>query len=340
MEAVKTNDPAKLDRVVEYSFADSLRMQQLWEETSVDFNLETVCNRLGITIPNLLHNRPSTIIDQVMYNIDAGAYLQSGIESRPNFLKAATPGIYHDVFIYDYSKLYRLLMKKSSNHSIKVFARRLKGSPPNVILKAFYSKYVDRSELQTLLDQEINRLKSTNMIISIEGTIVKAVGPIEISWTTLVDTFPCYISITTSSYIALEDNGNVVFTGLAKICRPPCPLITDFIHQFITLIDIDSIEELAYPEINQMDQNKFVMTQKIEHIQSYEPGSFKYELARQQGGDISTWANVPYVMMTRGPVLVSNITSDDHIDYNYYHHLLNTTADILYGFKNYRAISL
>jgi hypothetical protein len=334
MDAIRTDDPEKQVRVVDYSFIDSLRMQQLWEQTKVESKMEKVCNRLGISINNLLHHRYEQIIDHAMYNIDEGARLNMGASEKPTYLQVGAKGIYHNVYVYDYTELYRQLMLRSSQSTVKSLAKRLKGAPPSLIMTAFFSGYVDRSRLLQVLLEEINRFKLTNTIIAIDATTIRTIGKIDFMYLKLVNVFRCYISLGKASYITLEED-KIEMNGMAKLCRPAFALAYDIMNQYVNLVHTNTLDKFEYPNMESLPLDKFVMVEKIEHIQQYDPSSLKFELSRQYGGDVLTWVRVKYVMTMRGPRILSLLTSEDQIDYNYYIMNINQNLTELQSLKNY-----
>lgn len=335
MDAIRTDDPEKQVRVVDYSFIDSLRMQQLWDQTKVGPKMERVCNNLGISIGNLLHDRFDQIIDAAMYHLDAGAFIGKGASDNPNYLQNATNGIYHDVYVYDYTELYRQIMLRSQQPTIRTLAKRLEKAPPSLIMTAFFSGYVDRSVLLKVLLDEINRFKLTNTIISIDATTIRTIGPISFPLLKLVNVFRCYVSLGKASYISLEEK-KIELNGTAKLCRPAFPLQYEMIDQFVNRVCNNSLDQFAYLDIPSLPLDKFVMVEKIEQIQKYKSGSLKYELARQYNGEIKTWVKVKYVMTTRGPMMLSLLQPGTELDYNYYIREINTSLTALQSLKNYR----
>lgn len=329
MDAIRTNDADKLAKVVDYSFVDSLRMSELWDATNVQDLLEQVCNNLGISIDVLLRSSFENIIDRAVYNIDAGSAIVKGNYDTPNHLKEAVKGIYRNVYIYDYSELYRQIMLLSEQPIPVALANRLEGAPPKLIMTAFYSTYVDRTDLLPLLNSMLESILSTNMIIALEPFIIRSIGPLNAEWLVEIDRSPCYVSVSKASYIVLDSANELETAGLAKLCRPKFELAADIIKDYLTTIysyekppDPKTLKGkgLKIPELDQIPLEKLVLTEKLGDISMLTPDSIKYKLALQYGAPISTWVSVKYVMTTNGPLLLSGLNTETlkTIDYNYY----------------------
>jgi len=341
MNAIRTNDPNKIARVVDYSYVDSLRMYELWNITNVQSHIETICNNLGISTDSLLRSSPSHIIDLTVYNIDPGSVLVDGETSKPMHLREATNGIYRNVFIYDYSELYRQVMLTSTQRIAVVLANRLEESPPLLIVSAFYSKYVDRDELLPQLNTLLDKIINTNTVIALEPSIIRSIGSLEADWLKIIDTSPCYVSVTKASYITLNNNGEMETAGLGRLCRPKFELASEVIQNYLSSIYSGNLKDFVIPELDTVPLNKLTLSEKIGNIMQLERDTLKYELAAQYGSIISTWVSVKYLMVLRKsdeqdistvnndksglknrfdskPVLLSLITPEDVVDYNYY----------------------
>lgn len=324
MDAVRTNDETKMSRVIEYSYIDSLRMYQLWNH-SVEMNfltpqlqIELVCNNLGINADILLRGSFDKIVDLAAYNIDAGAAIISGANDKPNHLKEAVNGIYRNVYIYDYSELYRRLLLESEQRLGSTLGERLEGAPPQLILETFYSKYIDRTDLLPLLTSMLDSVIGTQMVIAIEPTIIRSIGPLTVDWLKMLDNNPCYVSVSKASYIILDGDGDIQKSGLSKLCRPKFDLASDIIEEYLTLVYSNNLANFKPPQLENLPLENFILMEKIGDTIGLSPDTIKYKLAAQYGSPITTWVSVKYVMTHRGPVLLSLLTPDDILDYKYY----------------------
>ena len=324
MDAVRTNDPEKLSQVVEYSYVDSFRMFQLWNHEdgnqllSVQGRIESVCNNLGVSANTLLRDSFGSIINLAAYNIDAGAALAGGTKGTPSHLKEAVKGIYRNVYIYDYSELYRMLLVQSDQHLASTLGERLEGAPPQLILEAFYCKYVDRTELLPMLQRVLDSVIGTQMVIAIEPTIIRTIGPLTVDWLKMLDNNPYYVSVAKASYIILNGDGDVEKSGLSKLCRPKFELASDIIEEYLTLAYSNNLGNFRPPNLETLPMSKFILTEKIGDVINLSPDSIKYKLAAQYGSTITTWVSVKYLMTERGPVLLSSLETSDSINYTYY----------------------
>ena len=127
MAAVRTG--VGISKVIDYSYIDSLRMYQLWNDNDINimYYIELVCNNLRIRFDTLLTLSLEEIIDRAIYNIDPGIMIKSVRSGVPEHVKDAQRGIYRSVYIYDYSELYRIIMMNSDQRVISELALRLSG---------------------------------------------------------------------------------------------------------------------------------------------------------------------------------------------------------------------
>jgi hypothetical protein len=323
MDAIKSNDPNKLAKVVDYSFVDSLRMYELWESCNIQDSIEHVCNNLGISADTLLRFNFKNIIDRAVYNIDPGTCFVKSKCCSPNHTKDAIKGIYKNIYVYDYSELYRHLMLSSNQPIASVLGNRLESAPPKLITTAFYSTHVNRDDLLSLLDAMLQSLDTGDNIISIEPFIIRSKGPLTSGWLKLIGNYPCYVSVSKASYIVLDDIGELETSGLSKLCRPKFKLSYDVIKTYLSLVYSGNLETFAIPIINNIPLDKFILTERIGDVSSLSPSSIKYKLFIQHGDSIETWISVNYVMTVNGPILVHKLTETDLIDYKYYFDELN-----------------
>ena len=327
MDAIRTNDADKLAKVVDYSFVDSLRMNELWDASDIQNTLEQVCNNLGVSIDVLLRSSFENIIDRAVYNIDAGSAIVKGKYDSPTHLKEAVRGIYRNVYIYDYSELYRQIMLLSEQTIPVALATRLEGAPSKLIMTAFYSTYVDRTDLLPLLNVMLESILGTNMVIALEPFIIRSIGPLNAEWLKEIDRSPCYVSVSKASYIVLDSAGELETAGLAKLSRPKFQLAADVIKDYLVAIYsyiVDKGENpkkgLKIPDLDQLPLEKLILTEKLGDISNLTVDSVKYKLALQYGAPITTWVSVKYLMTMRGPVLLSSLTDEDkeNINHEYY----------------------
>lgn len=263
MEALRINDGTGLAKVVDYSFTDSLRMTELWEQGDVQDTVDIICNNLCISSDTLLRAEFSDIIDQAVYNIDPATVLLQGQVGTPDHLKEAVSGIYRNVYVYDYSELYRNLMLISEQPIAAELANRLDGAPPKLIMTAFYSPYVDRTELLPLLSTFLDSILNTNLTIALEPFIIRSIGPLDAEWLREVERCPCYVSVSKASYIILDEAGELEPAGLAKLSRPKFELAADIIKQYLALVYAGSIKQFAVPDLTTLPIEKFVLTEKL-----------------------------------------------------------------------------
>jgi len=336
MDAVRTRDPQKMIRVVDYSYIDSLRMEELWNYSDIYTTTEIVCNNLGINNDMLLRDEISNIINRAAFHVDPGAAMISGENNAPAHLREAIPGIYRNVQVYDYANVYRNIMKYHGNSLIQNLARRLKYAPPAVISSAFYSKYANQDVLVPILQDTLNKLVEEGGIISIELSAIRTTFPIDDPRFKLVEEIPSFVAISKASYIVISVHNEMETYGISKLCRPPFPLARDFVQTYLVNVYRGRQNSVQLPDIREVELERLTLNTKIKDISSLSPKSDKYKLAQQYRSPIpSDGITVKYIMSKRGPVLLSMFRSDDKVDAKYYNDILSTMSKNLRTLKIY-----
>lgn len=318
MEAVRNNDINMLKEVAKYSYIDSFLLKELYDE----IELEKVCNNIGINIDTLLCKSFNDIVDILAFNIDISSVLLTGKTSEPTHLQAGNVGIYQNIYIYDYSELYRNLMINSGNHLASLIGLRLEDAPPKLIFTAFYSKYVDRDNLSIELIDYLNTIITNNTIISIDATTIRSATPIDNL--KLITLAQHYVSLSNSSYIVVNDD--IELFGVAKLARVPFELMKDVMRDYF-------LDEIDIPDLNTIEKSKLYLTETLTNI--VDNTSIKYKLFLQHGKE--DIVPVKYLMIeNKGPVLLANVLDTDLIDSTYYIKEINTRIEMLNQLTNYQ----
>lgn len=360
------NDDNKSVTLIKNSFNKNIKISKLWNIDNIQNKLETVCHNIKISINVLLRSNYENIVDRAVYNIDAGSAITTSTKGKydtPGHLREATKGIYRNVYTYDYSELYRQIMLLSEQPMVNILANRLKGAPPKLIFTAFYSIYVDKTKLIPLLNNALEILLVTNMVIALEPFLVKSVGPFTVDWVKLLNISPCYVVAAKASYITLNENGKLAMVGFFKLCRPKFKLATDIIKQYLSLIHSSNygaspsrneLNKFVIPDLTTLTLDKFILTEKIgtfltQNLNKYSEVStnknspnkhdinfIKYKLSMQLDEfNIKEPITVKYVMTTQGPILLSKFKSNHSLDYSYYIDEINEYIKSLQSLKIY-----
>ena len=332
MTAVRTNNKELMAQVVDYSYTDSLRMVELFTNLNIQNSLYLVCNNLGISLNNLLKDDFNAIIDRAVYTIEPSSILSTrGPTQIPIKFKMGTPGIYRDVFEYDYSELYRLIMANSEDHLISELGDRLSGAPSLLIVTAFYSSYVNRTTLKHQIMDYLTPLIKDPQIISIDTTTIRTRVPISYSWLSVLNHYPGYIEVDKTSRIVLTSSNNIYLSGLGKLTRPTFELASEMITNYVRLWFQNKRHTFEKPKI--LSHDKLSLCIKLERLDKLEPESLKYKLALQYDADLTHEICVTYLMTTRGPVLQCALSETDIVDEKYYDRELDQYLEILRGLK-------
>lgn len=301
---------------VKNSQIDTLNLCESFTGTnSTQSYFEFFCNNLGISFDTFLNKSLTKTIDIACYNIDAGACLIKGRKDYAKHLEKPQPGIYQNIYIYDYSEIYRHLLVTSGQFIGSILGERLESSPPELIYEGFFSKYVDRTKLLPLLSDFLNKIHKTKSIIGIDSTTIFSVGVLSNNKLNFIDKIPWYVSPGDSSFLIIDNSGQIKKYGLSDFFRPKFALLCTIMKNYIFSTNK---QEFQLPVLQTLPLMDFVMKEKLCNFVGLDPKNLKYILSSQYGSLIDTCVTVNYVMTIRGPVLVSKLQQDDVLDYTFY----------------------
>lgn len=295
---------------------DILSMVNLFFDDNVNDDLESLCDDLCVDLTTCLKDDVPDIINKLAFNIDPGTVFATGEISRPGHIKSASPGIYRNVYVYDYGGLYLDIMLTSRNPFVVKLAEYLTDSPSSLIVAAFYSIYVDRTELLPILDELLNTILSSNTIIALKPFTILSTTVID--EVREVDKLPYYVVLDSESTFTLTED-NVIETNRLDYLQ--FGLIQDVVRDY--LLSINSTNTYTLPDLSTISQEKFVLQEYISTSNRLtEEMGTRQVLAAQYGKVIATWIAVKYIMTTDGPKLLSLLKEDTKIDYDYYEQIL------------------
>jgi hypothetical protein len=289
---------------------DNVLISNLWNTNKVMRKIHNVCNNLGISIDCLLRNSYEDIINRSIYNIDPG--ILKITYDEPTHLRSPEKGIYKNVYVYDYSELYRRLLMNSSNIIASTLGTRLEKAPSKLIVNSFYSSCTYNIINERRLKHKLDKFMLNKGVISIDSFIIKSMVPLKRNWIKYIENIDCYISVGKKSSISFIDD-TINFCGLANICRPKFKLLQHIISLYVEAI-ADNKSKFIIPEIDNVPIDYFVMTDKI---------NGNKVLLEQICESTSISSNVKYIMTVSGPVLLSRITKDTVVDKKYYMEEIN-----------------
>jgi len=290
-------------------------MYELWNINKIIFNIEHICNNLGISINCILRDSYEDIMNRTIYNIDPG--IHDITYKEPNYLKEAIKGIYQNIYVYDYSELYRQILLSSTENITSTLGERLENSPSKIIVTGFYASCIYNDYNQVILKSTLDDILITNKIISIEPFIIRSIGPLKKNWLKYIENVDCYIPVSNKSSISLIDN-NIDFYGVSPLCRPKFKLLENIMTNYMELLVDDKLKHFKLPLLENIKLENFVMTEKITDSDFLSSDTIKYSLSKQYCEQIITPVNVKYIMTTKGPILLSKFTKNYEIDQSYY----------------------
>jgi len=300
IQHVKSLDPERMRIVAEYSVKDSLLLYRDWQEAKIEQRLELIANSSGILIDEVINSSFDKLVESLAYNIDPSSTFKIGFSIEPTHLLIAQPGIYSNVFIYDYANLYLQLLIESNiplNREIGLRLRNM-NAPSNLIYNTFFSRYVDRNFIMPLFN---SILSSFTSVIEIGPFELKVTSPLTESWLIPVNTLLHYVVISKASFILHNDDDSLTFQGPSQVCRPPFDLARQLIIQQLRAKFNGDVNPIAIPTTPPIDS--LIITTKLKDKSHYDRNSAKYKLATQYDKSIQTWVNIKYIQTVKGPRL-------------------------------------
>ena len=294
MNSVRTGQ--NIDKVIEYSFVDSFLLLKLWYVSEMTLNIDKMANSCGITAEKYMRYTFDEIVARMFYKIDSAYCFEmtvGGGKQTASHLIEPDQGIYKEIYIYDYSELYKRILKIN-----------MESVPPMILYKIFLAS-----------GKSIYEIEEFKKCISIEPTIIKSLEPLNNDGLKFIDICKCYVQVSRTSIINLGDNGELKLSGLAEIVRPKFGLLKKVLKNYLNNVYYgEPVEEVRMEE---EEIENFVMTQKIERGGPL--NDLKRHLFEQYNMAIDTWVNLKYIMTTDGPILLSKFNFNRHkIDYNFY----------------------
>ncbi|MEM2987272.1 MAG: hypothetical protein QXV60_04155 [Nitrososphaerota archaeon] len=332
--SIKSGDKKKIIKTIKM-IDNSLMFDELYDLGRIQESVEFVCNLLRVSIDVLLYSPIENIIDSLVYNIDPGSIFIKGQKGITEHVRSVEKGIYHNVYIYEYSEIYRRLMLSSNQELVHKLGNSLEFCPPKIVTSAFYSGYVNRELLILNLYKILNELISKNKIITLEPFIIRSKEPINAEWLKLQDIALCFVLISNTSYICLSKSGRFECVGFDV----KFPFIEDIIKKYIVSCYINKLDEFEVPDLTTLSLENFVLTEKLYKSVKLDPQSIKYKLLQQYQRDIDDCVTVKYFMTKDSPLLIKDIKAPGlkiTLDYEYYNKEITRVINILKSLKVYK----
>lgn len=227
-------------------------LYELFKLLSIDDNLEKLANITGVCIEDLLDLSTKDLVKKMMFRIDPTTSFADKGWKEPK-VKCITPGLYNDVYVYDYSELYLISMRNSKDNITKMLADLISDTPPEFISTVYHSEFVklDSDEVMTKLDEIIGRKD----VIEISSYTLKVIGDNLANWVRKLSHYPGYLVLSHDSYIICDDLGHISVYGLNEICHPPFLAASIYIGDLLSYIFglVDDNSEPKIPDVKEVE---------------------------------------------------------------------------------------
>lgn len=126
-------------------------------ENNIVKQLYNTCNNLEITCQTLLSEPDDVVSSSLLIN----KYRRR----KPKIYKKGRSGVYLNCYLYLFYKLYQEVMELSDSRITSEIGKKLRGSPPNIILSTYFSEHVNRSLLKTIVKKELKPIIDLKCIL-------------------------------------------------------------------------------------------------------------------------------------------------------------------------------
>lgn len=300
----------KPDRIIS-SDHDWLFLQNLFHQYDINIPSKISSTNYGYHVVDyydkILYNELSItecIADQVIFNIDPCLCFN---KKRPksDIDLCVRSGIYKNVYVYDYTKMYIKILLKEPHQSFKILAHRLKYAPSNLIAISYGFLFSYDNVRDYLLQQNF-----IHDIIDIDTTTIRLKScPNLPSELRLCDKFDRYINMGICGNISIDSNYNVTCSGTHYLCRPKFPLIIKHLLSFF-YPDYVPIETLS----------DYILTSEVNNLLFTNSGSIQQQLGIQYEKNIICSLSLQYYMTKNHPILLckNNSIQLHNLDKDYY----------------------
>lgn len=317
MEAVRSNDSAKLTEVVKYSIGDVRVLSDTWGAMDGENVLLSVSNKLRVSIDTLL--RSPHLIEAIIFSLDSGDLKDRNYHnSILTHTREAQPGVYRKIYTSDYSELYAIAMQSSSDPITAELGRRLVGSPPNLIFAVFHSRFVCVEEILPRFNDLIKFVAHEPGVISVTDTMVWHYHKFYRPGVVVTNYYPIWIRLNDVSpvvdnqhYIAVTDRKEFESSGRCELARPSSGVVRKSLVAYMLSVDL-----FMPPDVRTFPLEDFALTVRCSSNVGYVAGTLE-DILLHQCEAVGGFQDIQYVNTTEGPMVLARARKEI-IDYPSY----------------------
>jgi hypothetical protein len=336
MTAVRTNDPEGLTEVVKYSIGDVRVLSDTWGAMDGENVTYSVCSKLRVSLDSLLRAPMADLVDAIVFGVSPPALYQRQHQNPVlTYIRSAPPGIYRTIYTSDYSEVYALAMRTSSDPITAELGRRLIGAPPDLVFMVFRSRYVNNMELMPRFFEMMRDVIHSPTVISVSGTTLWHYQKLSRPGIVMTNYYPIWIRLTDTGptennqhYVAVTDRKEFESSGRCSLARPACNVIKEGLLAYMLSVDV-----FVPPNIREAPITDFAMSVWCTPSTAYVAGTLHDILLHQcDANDVGT-RELKYVNTTEGPLLLSRVRPEI-IDYHSYTSAINSAIERIRAYHN------
>lgn len=151
-------------------------------ENNIIRQLYHTCNNLEITCQTLLSGSDDIISSGLS---DNNKYKRR----KSKIYKKGRSGVYLNCYLYMFYKLYQETMELSDSRITSEIGKKLRGSPPNIILSTYFSEHINRSSLKLIIKKELKPITELKSVLFLGKYYLISTEKLSIdkSWLQLID---------------------------------------------------------------------------------------------------------------------------------------------------------
>lgn len=292
-DAIARNDARDIALTLNFTIINIELIAKLYQNQC--WRLWDVCNRLRISIQNLLYTPWLKLIEMTVLNIQPDQLLHSVKYSMPQHFESS-PGIYQNINLYDISQSYL-------NAVPAVWRQALKDAPPDLLWKLLTTCYGPDFPLTP-----------ASAVPAVRRTYTTIASQYHIPNIPVLQTFEIFVVTKECGYVGLDSNDQLHFKGQDPLCYPACEALMTLLRYRLRGIQYNIKQVVQTPRDVALKIDVPNITQTI-------PNSVEYKLAIDYNDDIVEQTRVAYVETLDGPKILSTVVSLDEIDWEFYQEL-------------------
>lgn len=329
-----------LTKIIDYSYTDTLLLEELDTKLAIIETLEKIANAVGITIESVLRMSERQLIRNIFGSIDFAyltydfAHVDLPKMSRPK------PGYYIEVTEYDLTEaILAAFVENLADPTVSQIYSRVRYFPGILLLKVASCLFTPRAVRNSL---EAILKKFNKKLIGIIGQKIFFEDGREREFLSSPIEYKTLL-VTENSHIALTQKDVVEFYGRSNLTRPKFPLMASLAKTLLKEVEIYGKFRFSRYAAKTLDKHPIrslcqsVKIYNKKYVQSNPLRESLIAKLAERGVEITSWIVVRYLMLENGEIAILLNDADYRqtypIDRQYYIQQLNSFIREMISYK-------